>query len=109
MQGCSLQAQFTTKVLHEIVKNVSKKFGWELACEPKTTIKREFLEVSRRVSFWNILIHVTEFSPELQNTKISSVTLLNCYYTTDVLPAVSKILGALTEFNFGGVRFFVLL
>ena len=45
-----------------------------------------------------MLIHVIELLAELQNAEISSVILLRSNSTTDALPAISKIIRALTGF-----------
>ena len=64
-----------------------------------------FLKISRRATFWKILIHVKEFWIELEIAEISPVTLLKSDSTTDALLADLTILRKLTENIWGGVSF----
>ena len=50
-------------------------------------------------------MHVLDFLTKLQNAEISPVTLLRSDFTTDSFPAISKILGTLTENICVGVSF----
>ena len=74
-------------------------------CERATPVQREFIEISRRATFQNTLMHVLEFLTELQSTEIYLVILLRSDSTTDAFPVISKILGTLTEKVCGGVSF----
>ena len=64
-----------------------------------------FLKISRRATFWKILIHVKEFWIELQIAEISPVTVLKSDSTTGALLANLAILRTLTENIWGGVSF----
>ena len=58
-----------------------------------TSFKMEFLKISRRVTFWKILIHLKEFSIELQIAEIFPVTLQKSNSTTDAFVATSLLRG----------------
>ena len=44
-------------------------------CKPATPVKKELLEISGKVAFQNIPMHVLDILVELQNANISPVTL----------------------------------
>ena len=79
-------------------------------CKPATAVKRGLSrkisrEITRKATFQNIPIHVLEFSTNLQNAEIYTVTLLKSVSITDAHPTISTILGTLTGNFSSGVSF----
>ena len=66
-------------------------------CKPPAPVKKEFVEISRRVAFRNITMHVIQFSTELQNPEMSQVTSLKFVSNRDNLSAILEILWTLTR------------
>ena len=64
-----------------------------------------FLKISRRATFWKILIHLKEFLIELEMLEVSPVTLLKSDPTTNALLADLAILRTFTENIWGGFSF----
>ena len=63
-----------------------------------TPVKREFLGISKKATFQNITVYMSEFSTELQNVEISSVTLLKrslLNYVPHVLSYLTCLVSAL--------------
>ena len=80
-------------------------FVKSLLLVPLETVDCKLLEISRKVTFRNIPIHVLEISEKLQNAEIYTVTLPKSVFITDAYLTISKILGTLTGNFSSGVSF----
>ena len=67
-------------------------------------VEREFLKISRRTTFQNILMTVTEFLTNSENAEIPQATVL-VVSPHDALIAILKILGKLARNICDGVSF----